>query len=184
MDSLNLSTLLTPLLLEHPKPIGRIPHVFCDMDGVVADFRDRVKKAHPNIFALPAALPEASTLMTGLARLREQGFIQLSMLTAMPSPWYKDPIQREQVTHDKKQWMAKHFPNVTNLNVIVCLRQEKVRLALKEIEEKKLPPVLIDDFKRNIREWMKAKGVGILHVRTQETIHDLHMYVRAVVEEA
>lgn len=209
MDSLNLSTLLTPLLLEHPKPIGRIPHVFCDMDGVVVDFRsimkrfygemsgselnkfllepgawDRVKKAHPNIFALPAALPEAPALMTGLARLREQGFIQLSMLTAMPSPWYKDPIQREQVTQDKKQWMAKHFPNVTNLNVIVCLRQEKVRLALKEIEEKKLPPVLIDDFKRNIREWTKAKGVGILHVRTQETIHDLHMYVRAVVEEA
>jgi len=209
MDSLNLSTLLTPLLLEHPKPIGRIPHVFCDMDGVVADFRgtmkrfygemtgkeldkfllepgawDRVKKAHPNVFARLAVLPEAPALMSGLSRLRDQGFIQLSMLTAMPSPWHKDPIQREQVTQDKKQWMAKHFPDVTNLNVIVCLRQEKMGFALKELKANMLPPVLIDDFKRNIKEWTRAKGVGILHVRAQETLHELHMYVRAVVEEA
>ena len=207
MHSPTLSSILTPFLVEQPHP-ERAPHVFCDMDGVLADFRatvrrlynattkeeieaflntpgawDKVKQEHPHIFRPVSMMPDAKTLMTGLLRLRDTGFIRLSILTAIPAPWYADPTQRAVVTNDKIQWIHKHFPEAGDIDVNVCLRKEKVDFAIKERAGSHTAQVLIDDYNRNTKEWSRqGKGIGILYVSARQTLNDLHKYVVATTE--
>lgn len=211
----SLSSLLAPhILFEAPAHIpnsgsgnepDRIPRVFCDMDGVVADFHgamkrfyglhssgaveqflqkpgawDKVENDHPNIFGELPVLPEAQRLMRHLTKLRDLGHIKLAMLTALPTVWYRNSVMRDKGRNDKQLWIAKHFAGMSERNVIVCLRKDKVSFAVKQQTMGTPAPVLIDDYEVNIREWKKAKGVGILHTGVQETIQQLDQYLIAI----
>ena len=198
------------MLIERPEHSDLVPRVFCDMDGVVADFHAdivsryqltdhtkvaafltepgiwfRIAKDAPNLFATLPLIPDAKALMKTLVRLRDTGYIKLAMLTAVPTEWYVDRSKRETVRRDKQRWIEKHFPEIDSRNVIVCRREDKVTYAIKQRQMGTQAPVLIDDFRKNIAEWQGAGGgVGILHTSTASSIAQLKQYLLATTKEA
>lgn len=181
------------------------PKVFCDLDGVLADFYGgmmaaypamkiptdvekfldgernwgQVWKEHPHLFRTLPLLADAKVLMTGLLRLRDKGYIRLAILSAIPSVWADQSVTRQSSATDKKQWVQEHFPTVNIDDIIVCRRSEKVQYALEERVEKHPIPILIDDFPKNIHEWENiGKSFGILHTSAQSSLMALYHYLQ------
>jgi len=174
-----------------------VPHVFCDMDGVVANFYagmeryfnvrphnvnkfllqqdgwSRVARHEPHLFAKLPVLPDARGLMNGLAQLRDHNRIRLSMLTAIPDEWYADAAMRRSATLDKITWMTRHFQRIPSKNVLVVRRKNKASYAIAQVKAGRPRPILIDDFAKNIREWESAGGVGIQHTSATDSLRQL-----------
>ncbi len=187
-------------------PSDLIPRVFCDLDDVLADFEadiirrfdlsgpeeigpllrrpgiwHEIAKSSPNIFATLPVRKGATQLMSVLTRLRDANKIKLAILTAVPTEWYADESKRATCRRDKQRWVERYFPQVPTRNVIVCRRDQKVNYALKQKEMGTDPPVLIDDFEKNIREWEGiGGGVGILHTDTTKTLAELQQYLTSL----
>lgn len=181
---------------------AEMPHVFCDMDGVVADFygglyaqlgirrseveefltRENgwsvIEEDAPHLFRDLPELPDARKLMQGLVELRDNGQIQLSMLTAIPNEWYANLGMKRSSTLDKIAWVRRHFPAVPADHVLVVRRDQKERYARAQRAAGRPPAILIDDFRKNIREWEAASGWGILHTSASTSLRTLIDYLR------
>lgn len=203
-----IRTLLTPAMLTEARH-GQAPvHVYCDVDGVVANFQsamgdefglgdpksvDRylrrpeswpsIAKTHPHIFATLQPMSDAKVLMSGLLFMRDRGWIDLSMLTALPEEWMGDPKLLEMGTRDKQQWVVRHFQRMDPSDVIVCRRSEKVRYAIQDHVTNHVASILIDDYKKNIDEWQnQGSGVGILHTSAEQSLLQLRQYLATMGE--
>ena len=178
-----------------------VPHLFCDMDEVLADFRGACHRLYgtsthkevekilnapgawddpkiQNIFATLEPMPDASQLMSGLTKLKSSGRIRLSILTALPMPWLKPSAaaQGARAKADKKNWIARHFPAATS--IITCARSQKAYYGLADTVATGLQAVLIDDNKSNIKEWKSmANGLGILHTAASKSLAELHSHL-------
>lgn len=185
-------------------PKALVPHVFCDIDGVIANFsagmehyfgiqpaqldaffriRDvwkTIAEKHPHLYVKLSTLPDARQLMTGLAQLRDHKLIQLSMLTAIPEAWYTDPVMRRVSTADKITWVTRHFPQIPAANVLVVRRKDKASYAKAQIAAGRPYPILIDDFHMNIREWEAAGGIGIEHTRAGASLRALLVAINVI----
>ena len=212
MSEQNLSFIVSNFLLtESPAiPDERIIRVFCDVDGVLADFRQGIQRAYklpndaavkkfldspnawseiaaktPNIFAQLPVMSNAQQLITGLIRYRDRGYIKLAMLTALPDEWYADSYMRELGRNDKKNWVHKNFPQISADNVIVVRREDKVQFAIKQKRMGHPAPVLIDDYDLNISEWhKKGDGIGILYKSSASAtaaLSQLNQYIVATL---
>ena len=62
-------------------------------------------------------------------------------------------------------WCQKNLKIGTD-QINIVQRREKQNFAGKDI-------ILVDDHKKNIREWESAGGTGILHTNTNNTIKQL-----------
>lgn len=181
------------------------PHVFVDCDEVLADFLgtivshfklkdehavkaflappngwDAVTKALPNVFEVLKPMPDAAALVSGVTKLRDQGEIKLSVLTALPKPWMTASQRHlgDAARNHKKQWIARHFPSLGASSVITCQRSDKALYGLAELVATGIPPVLIDDNKSNIKEWKAAtRSLGILHTSAADSLKQLHAYL-------
>ena len=178
-----------------------MPHVFCDMDGVVANFYAGMKrffnispdkvdaflrlegrwkeiaKKEPHLFAKLPLLPDAEQLMANLDIFRKRKLIRLSMLTAIPDVWYADPVMRRVATADKITWVTRHFPQIPAANVLVVRRKDKVSYAKAQVAAGQPQPILIDDFGMNIREWEAAGGFGIKHTHAADSVYALRLRI-------
>ncbi len=183
-----------------PKTLA--PHVFCDMDGVIADFYAGIKqyfnvsssnlnaflreegvwkiigKKEPRLFAKLPELPDARQLMTGLETLRKRKLIRLSILTAIPTEWYADPVLRRVGTVDKIAWVTRRFPQIPAANVLVVRRKDKANYAKAQVAADQPRSILIDDFSKNIREWDAAGGIGIQHTNSGVSLRALLHIIR------
>jgi 5'(3')-deoxyribonucleotidase len=197
----SLDILFPSLLGESPFPDGKIPHVFCDVDGVLANFYEGMQrdfgvapaqvnnflvnkngwaiiaKKKPHLFATLPLLPDAKGLIAGLVKLRDKKQIKLSILTAIPDEWYRDPVMRKVSTQDKINWITRFFQNVPAKNVLVVRREDKQKYAKAQRAIGSPAPVLIDDFPKNIREWEMAGGLGIHHTSSMSSLHQLLNYL-------
>lgn len=191
---------LAPTITEAtPKfaPPRLMPHVFCDMDGVIANFYagmeqyfhvspanvdkflvqqegwKTIAKKEPHLFAKLPMLPDARSLMNGLAQLRDDHFIRLSMLTAIPDEWYANREMRRIATQDKIHWVTRYFQRIPAENVLVVRRKDKATYAKGQMSVGHPRPILIDDFGKNIREWEAAGGIGIKHTSATDSLRHL-----------
>lgn len=200
--STSIDIRLPSLLDEAPTERPRIPHVFCDMDGVLADFYkgmeremgvgrddvseylhnkdawDIIAKKKPHLFAALPLLPGAKTLISGLIDHRDRDHIKLSILTAIPEQWHSIPLMKKISTTDKVQWITRFFPDIPAANVLVVTRADKQRYAHSQVAIGNPRPVLIDDFAKNIREWNRANGMGILHTSVAGSLRQLASYIK------
>jgi len=186
----------------------RLPKIWCDVDGVLADFHgtfreiynlnsdnqvnvflekpnawDVVAKKTPNIFALCTPLPDAKRLMTALVNLRDHGHIRLGILTALPWPWLKgDHIQTgKNASRDKKEWIVKNFNGLTTADVVTCARSEKPDYGIADNVMTGLKSVLIDDYKKNVVEWIaQTRGYAIQHKTAESTLSQLTVHLKGL----
>lgn len=145
--------------------------VYVDMDRVIADFDNGVRKyAHmepagnggnkevaakmwkrlskvPHFYDKLDVIPGAER---GMQILFEKFGSDLEVLTGVPNPTRGLPTASE----DKKIWMKRKFEPEIVVNAV--LRAEKIKFCTGR------DCLLIDDYERNIKEWEDAGGTGIL----------------------
>lgn len=177
----------------------RVRNVYCDMDGVLANFTEgmerlfnlsgiaaiekflsspdawaTVEQHHPDLFAQLKPLPDAAALMRVLKQLERDKRINLFILTAVP-----EELLHSRAILDKKDWMYRHF-QIDPRKVFVGTRKDKSTYALIDKMEGRVPSILIDDYKKNIKEWeTRGAGKGIQHITTARTLPQL----RAILSE-
>ena len=153
------------------------PTIYCDMDGVIADFVTFTREhlGHPfkdrywtdlpeNMFYLLPPMRDAHQLWKFIGKYNP------NILTAVPrKSESRGPIS-ERAADDKKKWVKKHF-NVPENRVYAVLRKFKEKFAKDGRDGR--PNLLIDDHSKNIDAFKKAGGLGIIHTSARNTIKEL-----------
>lgn len=154
-------------------------HIFCDLDGVLANFMSaaedffdmeiaqdntifnklwdradgwpRLKKEWPTFWMDLDLMPHALQLWKIIAPYHP------SILTAIPCGW-------QSAATGKLIWCKRHLPKFgyhPDQKFHAVERSEKKKFAMTSDG---IPNILIDDYQKNIREWQHAGGIGILYV--------------------
>lgn len=151
-----------------------LPIIYCDMDGVVADFLKGSKEATGqeftddiwdelplDLYAKLPKMPDADKLWKFISKY------DLRMLTAYPKPDRGEISKTSQ--RDKVLWMKKNF-NFPKNKIHLVLRAEKKDYAKPKDGRK---AILIDDMEKNVKEFESFGGIGIHHTSATSTIKQL-----------
>tara|TARA_Y100001963_G_scaffold22995_2_gene30373 strand:+ start:2034 stop:2567 length:534 start_codon:yes stop_codon:yes gene_type:complete len=160
---------------------GDLPHIYCDMDGVLVDFVRGANKVTGKDWsgvrqdqdwaAIKAYKPFWSTLPWKSDGKRLWSFISKykpSILSATVKN-NTDP----NATPGKQKWLQKNLSLTDSKRINIVLRSQKQGYAMRGRNFEREPAVLIDDYPKNIREWTAKGGIGILHTTTSSTISQL-----------
>ena len=69
---------------------------------------------------------------------------------------------------EKLEWIRKHLGNVEQIYLVP--RENKQKFA---VTSDGTPNLLIDDYEKNIKEWVAKGGIGIRHINSINTISQL-----------
>lgn len=155
-----------------------------DMDGVLANFDKRklelfngyepkdIKEAwkilssDPTLYLNLEPLDDARDLVSGIYNSIFEHPIykqtNLTVLTGIPRACSL-PTAEEQ----KRKWIEIYFPTLSNRFKIGPFASDKYKHCFYSSD------ILIDDNEKNINEWNKAGGIGILHISAKETLKQL-----------
>jgi len=155
-----------------------------DLDGVFADMDEVVNRlingsyssnpslfwnlvdSHDNFFLHLNPIKESIELFNFI---KYNSIYPIRILTALPIPTNKLISAAE----DKKNWVAKYLcPDIE----VICVNNWSNKKDYCSMGD-----ILIDDSSRNILDWGKSGGIGILHSRNipLDTIYrlkDLHVF--------
>ena len=151
-----------------------LPSIYCDLDMVLVNF---IKGADAAVGGSFVDMPKDERWgkvnqvkgfwanlewMPGAKRLYQ--FIARYDAHILSAYTNRDPTSRV----GKMKWLAKNT-DFKRSNINLVLRSQKQKFATTDGK----PNVLIDDYKKNIREWEAKGGIGILHTNVIKTISDL-----------
>ena len=158
-----------------------MPKIYFDSDGVLANLDTaivkhtnqhhwptrRIAKEHweileqvPRLFYTLSAIPGAWTMFN---MVYTQHGDKVEILTALPEP--TGLLHTADV--DKREWIRDVINPEVVVNTVLGGKNKYKWLAENP------GAVLIDDFDRNINQWIENGGVGILHVDPDSTIEKL-----------
>ena len=151
------------------------PQIYCDMDGVLADFVKGVKDQIGGKFSDDRweDLPDDFFLnlepMSDAKRLWDFiGKYDPFILTAIPR-LSRGPIA-QRAAADKTRFMKRWF-GVEQKDMYPVSRKNKVNFAMDGRDGR--PNLLIDDHLGNIQQFSKARGIGVHHTSASNTIKQL-----------
>ena len=153
--------------------------IYCDMDGVLVDFMQGMNnelnlKKDPSqdeinnflstehgiskeFWSSLEWMPGGKQLWNTLKKLNTE------ILSACPGNCKSQPG----VVSGKKIWLKNNLKITKGINIV--LRKDKKNFAGPNA-------ILIDDYKKNIKEWEAAGGVGIHHTNVKKTLSELEKY--------
>mgnify|MGYP001429009345 FL=1 len=151
------------------------PQIYCDMDGVVADFEKGVKdiiggtfndnrwnELPDDFFLQLEPMPDAQQLWDFI------GKYDPFVLTAIPRS-SRGPIAKR-AANDKARFMKRWF-GVSQDRMYPVMRADKMRFAKDGRDGR--PNLLIDDHSKNIAQFKSAGGIGVLHKSASQSIKQL-----------
>ena len=157
---------------------GQKTRIYCDMDGVLADFMGAAKKAtgmtfkqsesekHWDVIRKTPKFWSDMPWMPGGRQLWSYIRRHDPHILSAYSP--SDPNCRP----GKLKWLRRNvgMSNMKKINLV--RRRDKSTFAMRSggIRQR---AILIDDFPRNIDQFKSAGGIGILHTNTTKTIKEL-----------
>jgi len=171
-----------PDAIQEPVEIKRI---YCDMDGVIADFAKGVAKIFPEF---QEGVTEANKKLDGkmwsaISRFQKEGgkfWLQLDPMPDAQQLWkYITSVRPGEVyilsaagqpqfgaAAQKVEWLKQHFPIEESKIIIVQRAVEKAQYA-------KPDAALIDDKRKALDPWEAAGGKGVWHKNAAGSIQQL-----------
>ena len=149
------------------------PEMFCDMDGVIADFDLQFKnitgylpKDYEQKFGKKkfwSVIPTDSTKFWAELEWMPGGKQLWEYIKKYNPKLLSAPSRHDSSRKGKQQWVDKHLPGV-----------ELILKAAKDKQEYAGPnKILIDDRQDNIDRWNAAGGIGIIYLSTDQVIDQL-----------
>jgi 5'(3')-deoxyribonucleotidase len=126
------------------------PIIYCDMDGVLADF-DKVENAVAIYKTQPNFFFDLEPIADNVNAIKE--LIAKNYLVKILS---KSP--HENADNDKRKWLAKYLPEIKNENIIFA-RPHETKISFVSQLEKQFS-LLLDDYEKNIQEWRNENGIA------------------------
>jgi len=163
-----------------------MPHVYCDMDGVLVDlikgFKDHCGYCITDVIHMHDEVVWKDALSVPkfweiLPKMEEADALASYIASRVPAHKRFVLSARmhlfEACDVEKTQWIHSNTPIFHRDNIKIVQRKEKQDFA---VQEDSTPNILIDDYDKNIREWENAGGIGIHHVDLDTTLRKLSVY--------
>ncbi len=160
-----------------------IEKIYIDMDGVLADFDGGIRNlCHREPVDQMTATSEENMKLWDAVRKVDHFYDKLEIMPGSDVMLrtlfakYKDrceiltgiPKPDKRIEHageDKQNWMARYFGSDIKVNIV--LRSQKKERC------KGIGCVLIDDYQKNIDQWVQHGGTGILFTDVESTMKEL-----------
>ena len=124
--------------------------IYCDMDGVLADF-DKVENAVAIYKTQPNFFYDLEPIIENVNAIKQ--LIAKDYLVKILS---KSP--HENADNDKRKWLEKYLPEIKNENIIFA-RPHETKISFVSQLEKHFS-LLLDDYEKNIDEWRNENGIA------------------------
>jgi hypothetical protein len=179
MYKLKLTNIYKQIKEEETATPGPQYKIYCDMDGVLADFDKRFKDLNPEKLS-------AAQYQTKYGIEKFWNFIdeENKVKFWVGIPWMPDgkqlwdyikdkqptllsaPSRKPASRLGKRLWVKNNIPGTP---LILAAADKKQNYSGRN-------KILIDDRLDNIEQWVSQGGIGILHKNTQDTIQQLKKY--------
>ena len=157
---------------------NELPQIYCDMDQVLVNLMSGANKALASAGLKPFPQEEKNAKWETLNKVPKFWANLEPMPDAMMlwryikphNPYVLSTPAKRMTTckPEKIEWVRKHLGNVEHIYLVP--RDDKQKFAVTKYGT---PNLLIDDYEKNIKEWVAKGGIGIRHINSMNTISQL-----------
>jgi len=158
----------------------KLPRIYCDMDGVLCDFKTAAEKVtgisinswmlNPNSKDKWKPIMDTKDFWSTLPWMT--GGQQLWNFIKPYSPHilsaYVEHVHDPNCIPGKRAWARNHL-GIPDSRINLVMRKQKQNFAMYKGE----PAILIDDYIKNISQFQSRGGIGITHTSASNTINQL-----------